>query len=108
MRDSAACYRMEDTKQMPIELRRPARESFASDEEWIYECSKCAREYAQKMRAAEDKMLARVPTMPRVGVDKLTGAQRDARDMRSIHDYLAERPHLLARYKKHGLRALLE
>jgi hypothetical protein len=99
---------MEDTKQMPIELRKPERASFANDDDWLYECAKCAQEYATAMRKAEDKMLARVSTMPRVGVDKLTGAQRDAAQLRTLHDYLSERPHMLARYKKYGLRALIE
>jgi hypothetical protein len=93
---------------MPIELRRPVRSDYTTDDDFLYECAKCAQEYATAMRKAEDKMLARVSTMPRVGIDKLTGAQKDARDMRSIHDYLSERPHLLARYKKYGLRALIE
>lgn len=83
---------------MAIELRIPVREPDESDVDYIYRIGAAQREYNNRICHAIDRMSTKV-TSP---------AKYDARKAFSVHDYLADRPDLLKRYKEKGIVALLE
>lgn len=90
-----------------IELRKPVREEYANENEWLDACAIELRLYQRRMMQAIDATIPK--TTPNYkGHDKLTEAERTKRDADTIHDYLQKHPALLQRYREIGIGCLLE
>lgn len=94
---------------MPIEFIRPARENYSNEHDYIRAYGLALKEYNRKCMRIIDKESTRKGTVYNTD-DKRgakTGIERDRYNLDSLHDFLQDRPHLLARYKKYGLQGLL-
>ncbi len=91
---------------MPIELRKPSRSDFTSDNEWLYACGMEAERYTKAMCRAIDAG----GTYPSVDSQKRNAydEQRLYGRMQTVNDYLQDKPDLLRRVKKYGASALFE
>lgn len=89
-----------------IELRKPHREDYASELEWLDACAIEVRLYNRKLTTAIDRDIKSFAAVSHKG--NLTGIERDKIHADTIHDYLQSHPMLMERYKQIGIGALLE
>jgi hypothetical protein len=90
---------------MTPELRKPVRNDYASDSDFLDACVIESARYTRDMIRLVDRV-------PRVTVDSHT---RNAYDeyrlygrQRTLHDYLADNLELCERFKREGISALLD
>jgi hypothetical protein len=88
-----------------IELRKPDRNDFSSDEDWLFACGIESERYTKALFQSIDRV-------PSVSLDIASARRYDEQRLhgrdRTINDYLQERPELLRRYKKYGPSVLFE
>jgi hypothetical protein len=108
---------MENTNKI-LAIRKPHRQDYETEADYIYACGAQAREAQNRMLRAMD--LLSIPdnstTIPNRALSRPTGAgagtlcgwERDLLKKPTLHDYLADRPILRARYFEIGPAALLE
>ena len=98
---------------MPLEFIRPERSQYKNDHEYQYAYGKAVAEYDRLCMQVIDRESCskgcrantRDNLQPKAAPK--TGLERERYNLDSLHDFLADRPHLLARYKKFGLDGLL-
>lgn len=90
----------------PIELRKPHREDYASDMEWLDACAIEVRLYNRKLTQAIDSGVASYAQA--IGKDHKTEREKEIYHADTIHDYLQSHPMLLQRYREIGIGCLLE
>jgi hypothetical protein len=101
-----------------LAIRRPSRGEYETEADYIYACGAQAREAQNRMLRAMD--LLSIPdnstSIPDKSLSRACGAglgtlkawERDLLKKPTLHDYLAERPALRARYLDIGPAALME
>ncbi len=90
----------------PIELRKPHREDYASELEWLDACAIEVRLYNRRLAQAIDSSTRTYAQA--VGKEHKTEREKEQYHADTIHDYLQSHPLLMERYKQIGIGALLE
>lgn len=91
---------------MAIELLKPSRSNYTSDDEWLYACGVEAERYTRSMVRAIDRGCS-YPSVDSRRVREYDD-QRKYGHVKTLVDQLADNPALVARYKKYGPSVLFE
>lgn len=93
---------------MKNDFVKPNRSEYASEHEYIYAYGQAIAAYHNKcLRTIGTRPIISEPTISAPKPKPTTGLERERYNLDSLHDYLADRPEMLARYRKHGIMGLL-
>ena len=89
------------------ELRRPDRADYATDSDWLDSCIIEADRYTRAMIRAIDGRSSVYPSFDR-RKSNAYDEQRKYGHVKTLNDWLQDKPELLAKVKRDGIGALFE
>lgn len=93
---------------MKNEFVKPIRSEYADEHDYLYAYSQAIADYHNKcLREIGTRPIISEPTISAPKPKPTTGLERERYNLDSLADYLADRPEMLARYRKYGIQGLL-
>jgi len=93
---------------MPLELRKPNRNDYASDSDFLDACVVESARYTCAMFREIDRTISGARTTVDVRTRDAYDEYRKYGRQRTIHEVLSDNPELLRRYKERGVDVLFE